>query len=100
MLGDINHDGAFDAADWATYITWAQVNLTGLSPTQAYDRGDLNLDGVNNLTDMDLFMDAFDAAHGAGAFAAMLAGVPEPGAAVLACIGAVFIKKFRRIFST
>jgi hypothetical protein len=91
MFGDLNRDGLFDSSDWAVYISHAQTNLAGLAPAETYARGDLNLDGVNNLTDMDLFMDAFDAAHGAGAFAAMLAGVPEPHAALLALCGAAFL---------
>ena len=41
---------------------------------------------------MDLFIDAYDAAHGVGAFAAMLAGVPEPSSAVLAVLAAAFIR--------
>jgi hypothetical protein len=91
MFGDLNRDGAFDASDWAVYISHAQTSLAGLSPAEVYARGDLNLDGVNNLSDMDLFMDAFDAAHGDGAFAAMLARVPEPHSVLLALWGAALL---------
>ncbi len=97
VFGDLNRDGAFDSSDWAVYISGAQTNLAGLSPADAYARGDLNLDGVNNLVDMDLFIDAYDASHGVGAFAAMLAGVPEPSASVLSVVGALFASCLRRV---
>jgi hypothetical protein len=90
VLGDLNLDGVFDASDWSVYLSGAQTNLAGLTPAEAYARGDLNLDGFNNLVDMDLFIDAYDASHGVGAFAAMLAGVPEPNSSLLSVAGALF----------
>jgi hypothetical protein len=85
--GDLNFNGSIDAADWTVYISNALTNLSSLSRAEAYQKGDLNGDGVNNLNDLDLFKEAFDAANGVGAFAAMVASVPEPaaGALLLAC---------------
>ena len=39
--------------------------------------------------DFSVFRSAYDAANGVGAFAAMVAGVPEPGSAMLLGLGAV-----------
>jgi hypothetical protein len=92
-LGDLNHDNALTVQDWTIYKNGAQSNLSGLSPSQAYDRGDLNLDGVNDLEDFARFRSAYEAANGAGAFAAMLARVPEPSSALLACCGAAIARQ-------
>src|SRR3954468_1312770 len=94
LTGDLNFNGVLDPADWPLYIANALTNLSGLSSAQRYQKGDLNNDGVNNLVDMDLFIDAYNAAHGAGAFAEMIAGVPEPSSVVLLLIGrAVFARR-------
>jgi hypothetical protein len=91
VTGDLNFNGTLDAADWPLYIAGALTNLSALSPAERYQKGDLNNDGVNNLTDMDLFIDAYNAAHGAGAFEQMVAGVPEPGTGVLLLMGATLL---------
>jgi hypothetical protein len=83
QYGDLDHDGILSGADWTTYIAGAHTNLSGLTPSGAYDHGDLNNDGVNDIADFDLFAKAYDHANGIGAFAAMVAGVPEPGTAWL-----------------
>ena len=88
-LGDLNFDGALTGADWQTFITNAETNLSGLSRTEAYHRGDLDGDGVNSILDFIQFKDLYNTANGAGAFEAMLAGVPEPGSAVLLSLAAI-----------
>jgi hypothetical protein len=51
-----------------------------LTKLQRYLLGDLNHDERHSLEDFAAFRQAYDAAHGAGALAAMSAIVPEPGA--------------------
>jgi hypothetical protein len=86
VVGDLNFDGALTAADWTTFIAGAETDLTGLSAAQAYQRGDLDGDGINSISDFGAFKTAFDAVNGSGAFVAMLASVPEPGTCgLLAC---------------
>ena len=60
--------------------------LTDISSESGYARaimGDLDLDGDNDVNDFALFKGDYDLVNGAGAFNAMLAGVPEPSTAVL-----------------
>jgi hypothetical protein len=82
--GDLDHDGQINAADWARFVTGAGVDLTGLTPVDAYGHGDLNNDGVHDLNDFSAFTRAFDDANGPGAFVRMARGVPEPGVGTLA----------------
>jgi hypothetical protein len=95
--GDLNFDGAINAADWTVYIAGAQQNLSALSRAEAYQMGDLTGDLINNITDLDTFVDLYDAANGAGAFSAMLAAVPEPSGALLAGLGLAAIAGRRRV---
>ncbi|MCA9186630.1 MAG: LamG domain-containing protein, partial [Planctomycetales bacterium] len=88
--GDLNLDGAVDSADWPVYKAGFLADLSGGTLGQGYLRGDMNYDGVNDDADFRLFKDAYDAANGAGAFAAMLASVPEP-TGVLPCLFAMTI---------
>lgn len=80
---DLNFDGALSAADWGVFIAGAYADLTSLSKAEAYQLGDLNADNANNFADFRLFKADYDAANGAGAFAAMSGAVPEPSAALL-----------------
>lgn len=80
---DLNFDGAIDLLDWETYVSGLNGEFPDLSVAQAYGRGDLNGDLENNHADFVQFQDTFDAANGAGAFAAMLENVPEPSSLVL-----------------
>jgi hypothetical protein len=80
---DLNFDGAIDVLDWETYVSGLSGEFPDLSLAQAYGRGDLNGDLENDHADFVQFQDSFDAANGAGAFAAMLENVPEPSSLVL-----------------
>ena len=85
-FGDLNFDGELDSEDWTTLGSRFGANLVGLTRAQRYRAADLNEDGGHTLDDVLAFRLAYDAAHGAGAFAAMVAGVPEPGGLALAAI--------------
>jgi hypothetical protein len=88
---DLNGDCSLDAADWSMFRSGQFRDMTGLTPAQAFAMGDLNGDFRNNHADFVIFKRAFEAAHGADSFAALLAGVPEPPtiflALVIACTG-------------
>lgn len=85
LEGDFNFDNAITVADYQYLVGFAESDLSGLSPTEAYRLGDLNGDNANNIRDFAAFKDLYNAANsGAGAFEAMLAAIPEPNAAMLA----------------
>jgi hypothetical protein len=86
-LGDFNGNGTIDAGDWPTVRDNFNANLTGMTLLQRYALGDLNNDGRNDRFDFAQFKSLFDAANGAGAFTAMVAGVPEPSSLVIFAIG-------------
>jgi hypothetical protein len=81
--GDVNTDGAINAADWTILRTNQHTNLASQSLAEAYRLGDLTGDRLNNHADFVAFKTAYDAANGVGAFAAMIASVPEPSSLVL-----------------
>jgi hypothetical protein len=85
---DVNLDGFTNTADWALFTANSYADLAGLTQRDAYQRGDLDLDGDNDFTDFRFFKTAYNALHGANAFDALLA-VPEPRAFVLAGIAAL-----------
>ena len=94
--GDLDTDGDIDSDDWAIFRT----NLGGVfedeSRVQTYLRGDLNGDADIDPGDFITFQSLFDAANGAGAFAAMIAGVPEPSSVLLVSVFACALPIFRR----
>ena len=97
-VGDLNFDGEITVDDWTAFIAGSEADLSALSPAEAYQLGDLNYGGVNSFADLALFKEVFEAANGAGSFALMIAGVPEPTSATLvAVLGAgLFPRRGRR----
>jgi len=95
-LGDLNFDGNLTAADWTTFISGAETDLSALTEAQAYQMGDLDGDGVNSIEDFGDFRSAYDAANGSGSFVAMLASVPEPSSLLLLTLGAISFAGRRR----
>jgi hypothetical protein len=88
--GDLNTDGAINSADWMILRTNQHTSLSGNSLAQAYRLGDLTGDTMNNHADFVAFKTAYDAANGAGSFAAMVASVPEPSTVVLASAAGLY----------
>ncbi|MEO1497838.1 MAG: PEP-CTERM sorting domain-containing protein [Planctomycetota bacterium] len=86
LAGDLDFDGSLDADDYGILTTNAETPLAG-TDAENYQLGDLNGDGFNDVIDFGIFKDDFIAANGATAFQLMIAGVPEPGTAVLALAG-------------
>jgi len=89
--GDLNIDGAINAADWAIVRANQHVSLAGKSLAQAYRLGDFNGDLANNHADFVEFKNLYDAANGVGAFAVMVASVPEPTSLAIASVATVLI---------
>ncbi|MGD9632010.1 MAG: sorbosone dehydrogenase family protein [Pirellulales bacterium] len=90
---DINFDGVVDADDWVVFLTYNKTSLAGLTPDESHARGDLDGDIDNDFADFQIFRGDYNAIHGAGAFDALLAHVPEPStcAATVAAAAALCI---------
>ena len=96
-FGDLNGDGNVNAADWTLFKSGQGAVDGTLTAVAAYRLGDLNGDFDHTLADFDLFADAYDLANGAGAFVAMVQGVPEPSAlALVLCGGLALVARRRR----
>jgi hypothetical protein len=87
QFGDLNFDGTLDADDWRTLRRKFGMPLATLSEAARYRASDLDRSGTHDLDDIRLFIDAFDAFNGTGAFALMSQTVPEPTSA--ACLAAM-----------
>jgi serralysin len=92
---DLNLDGLVNIADWTQFTTHAYTTVSGLGQLDAFQRGDLDFDGDNDVADFRLFKAAFNAINGAGAFDAMIA-VPEPSSVLLSVVGLTAIATCRR----
>ncbi|MBA3483717.1 MAG: hypothetical protein H0T51_18060 [Pirellulales bacterium] len=95
-VGDLNADGAFNAADWTILRTNQHTSLSGKSLAEAYRLGDLTGDEMNNHPDFVAFKNLYDAANGVGSFAAMVASVPEPSTFVLLAAAGLFARPLGR----
>ncbi len=84
--GDLNFDGVINGQDWLTYVAGLGTFSPGFSVAQSYRQGDLTGDLVNDHADFLVFKSLFEAANGAGSFAAMLARVPEPSSCLLLAV--------------
>jgi hypothetical protein len=94
--GDLNVDGIINSADWVILRSNQLGALSALGLAEAYRRGDLNGDRLNDHADFVEFKALFDAANGVGSFAAMVAGVPEPSSCVVALAAGVVLLPARR----
>jgi hypothetical protein len=118
-LYDLNVDGAVDTADVTTMITQlfrtapGDFDLNGLVDARdyviarkfqgttgaGYLQGDADLDGDVDGADLDAWQQHFGfvrAAFAPGGGAAPQAGVPEPGASILAALAFVICMRFER----
>jgi hypothetical protein len=98
-FGDLNNSNTLTSADWVILRTNQHSDISGLTDPQAYAAGDLNGDKANDHDDFKLFKTLYDEANGVGAFAAMVASVPEPstGALILTGILAAMRRRTSRV---
>ena len=95
-FADLDFDGSVGPSDWLVYVEGLGRDFSSLSVVQSYPQGDLNADLLNDHQDFLAFKGAYDAANGAGAFAAMIEEVPEPTTWMLLCLGTVVFIGRRR----
>ena len=97
---DLNLDGQTNAGDWGMFVTNSYATFTGLGQLDAFQRGDLDFDGDNDIADFRFFKSAYIAANGSNAFASLF-GVPEPSTMLMAgtVVMACGVASLRRGFS-
>jgi hypothetical protein len=89
ITGDINGDGTINSRDWQLYVSGMHSTTPGAT--------DLNNDGVNDFSDFVLFKQAYLKYNGPGAFAQLIASLPEPASHLLLFIGCIIL--LRRPFA-
>jgi hypothetical protein len=77
-FGDLDSDRDVDVDDFAVFLGGLHTDVSQLSAEQAYLKGDLSGDLKIDFTDVVMFRNAYDMAHGAGSFAAIGLTAPEP----------------------
>jgi hypothetical protein len=97
IVGDLNGDGQITPADWSQFKAGQGSSFAGLTRMQAFAKGDLDGDFDHDLADFLVFRVAYNNAHGAGAFSALVGEVPEPGSMALLLLAAApaFLKRTR-----
>lgn len=95
-LADLNFDKDINAQDWLLFVAGLHTDLSGLSIAEAYPKGDLTGDLLNNYDDFQAFEAAYNAANGSGSFNAMLASIPEPSSLMLLGVASLFTLCWRR----
>lgn len=93
---DLDFDGNVDADDWVLFAANHFDTFDGMTIAQAAVLGDLDGNLTNDYDDFLLFEADYDAANGAGALTALIAGVPEPSTVVLMLIAGCAISGARR----
>lgn len=88
---DLNFDSVLDENDWLLFIAGSETDMTGLSAIDRYGMGDLDGDGQNSIQDFVLFKQLFDDFNGQGAFAKLIAGIPEPTSCWLVLVGGLLL---------
>jgi hypothetical protein len=92
---DLNLDGAIDGSDYSILKQHHLQTLAGTLHIDTFALGDINGDLKNDYLDFRLFKSDYVAAHGAAAFANMVATqggiVPEPGTFGLMMLGAAAV---------
>jgi hypothetical protein len=88
VLGDLNDDFLISVADWLVFRGNFTMDTSALPAEDQLGAGDFDQSGLIDPADYITFVDLYDAANGAGAFAG-LAIVPEPGSLVLLAMGII-----------
>ena len=101
IAGDVTNDGVLNQADKDAFIAgWMDrrlVNGIQIGDMASRAQGDLNLDGITNISDLLLLQNALPGAGLGAITAAELSGVPEPATAVLLLMTALALpRRFQR----
>ncbi len=97
MRSDLTFDGEITLADYEALLGNLGADLSSLPGALRYQAGDLNIDGRVDGSDFATFKNDYDAANGAGAFAAAIgAQVPEPATVAICLFAGVAAVLFRR----
>lgn len=75
---DLDGNETIDVNDWLVFIANHLADLSGYTPEQRAELGDLDGDGSNDFNDFRLFQQDYNGFHGDGSFQQMLSFVPEP----------------------
>ena len=91
IAGDINQDGFLTQDDIDAFVTNWRMNTSALSGVDRYKHGDLNADGITDLSDAQLLSLALGGSGSGLSFspAALLGNVPEPGTLLLLSLASV-----------
>ncbi|MCC7087305.1 MAG: succinylglutamate desuccinylase/aspartoacylase family protein [Pirellulales bacterium] len=88
-FADLNFDGVLNSSDWQKFLANAEADLSQLAPIDAYEAGDLNGDGFNDISDFALFKDHYIAVNGIAAFESLFVTIPEPCSQTLSLLVAI-----------
>ena len=95
--GDLNFSGGLlTIADWLAFRSGIGADFSALTSIQAYQLGDLDFDGDNDVEDFNTFKELYELDNGSGSLALAIATLPEPGTAVLSLLAAVAFGTVRR----
>ncbi|HEX2475652.1 MAG TPA: hypothetical protein VHK01_12955, partial [Lacipirellulaceae bacterium] len=97
IIGDLNGDAQITPADWSQFKAGQGSSFAGLTRMQAFAKGDLDGDFDHDLADFLVFRVAYNNAHGAGAFAALVGEVPEPASSALPFCAVMYFSFVRRL---
>jgi autotransporter-associated beta strand protein len=97
--GDLTFDGLINELDWQVLRPNLYVDTSGLTLGEARQLGDFNADLLVDRSDFLIFKDLFNGANGAGAFEAMVKGVPEPTSIWLVTISCLALASAGRVRS-
>lgn len=109
VAGDIDNNGVLEPDDVSDFIDgWRyekRVNGVRIGDLESYSKGDLNLDGITNIFDLNMMQAALRDQGMAAITAAQLAGgitVPEPStlALLLAVVSGAYLQQSRHRRST
>lgn len=87
--GDVDFDGEINVNDWLQLLDGYGTDLTGLSAVERYRAGDIDLDGIHSLNDIQAFRNAYASAGGSLADLRMGMAVPEPSTLCCFCVTAL-----------
>lgn len=90
-FGDLDFNNTIDLVDWGMVRDNFNSTFAGMSAAQSYALGDLDGDADNDLDDLLSFKNLYENLNGAGSFATLISGVPEPSTALLCMLACTWL---------